>query len=79
MNELLDLQPNDWNLIVLPRAYRHNLLVTMAHFATHSPLIVLDCGTLGNNIRTLMPLTITPDQLARGLAILEDGLKHISA
>jgi 4-aminobutyrate aminotransferase/(S)-3-amino-2-methylpropionate transaminase len=41
-------------------------------------LIVLDCGTLGNNIRTLMPLTITPDQLARGLAILEDGLRHVS-
>ena len=39
-------------------------------------LIVLDCGTLGNNIRTLMPLTITAEQLAKGLHILEDGLKH---
>ncbi|HSC72265.1 MAG TPA: aminotransferase class III-fold pyridoxal phosphate-dependent enzyme, partial [Candidatus Methylomirabilis sp.] len=42
-------------------------------------LIILDCGTLGNNIRTLMPLTITPEQLARGFRILEDGLKHVSA
>jgi 4-aminobutyrate aminotransferase/(S)-3-amino-2-methylpropionate transaminase len=41
-------------------------------------LIILDCGTLGNNIRTLMPLTITPEQLAKGLAILEDGLRHVS-
>ncbi len=42
-------------------------------------LIVLDCGTLGNNIRTLMPLTITAEQLAKGLQILEDALRHISA
>jgi len=42
-------------------------------------LIVLDCGTLGNNIRTLMPLTITPEQLAKGLSILEDGLAHVAA
>jgi len=48
-------------------------------FCREHGLIILDCGTLGNNIRTLMPLTITPDQLAKGLAILEDGLKHISA
>jgi 4-aminobutyrate aminotransferase/(S)-3-amino-2-methylpropionate transaminase len=41
-------------------------------------LIILDCGTLGNNIRTLMPLTITPEQLAKGLRILEDGLKHVT-
>ncbi len=47
-------------------------------FCREHGLIILDCGTLGNNIRTLMPLTITPDQLAKGLRILEDGLKHIS-
>jgi 4-aminobutyrate aminotransferase/(S)-3-amino-2-methylpropionate transaminase len=41
-------------------------------------LIILDCGTLGNNIRTLMPLTITPEQLAKGLRILEDGLKQVT-
>jgi 4-aminobutyrate aminotransferase / (S)-3-amino-2-methylpropionate transaminase / 5-aminovalerate transaminase len=42
-------------------------------------LIILDCGTLGNNIRTLMPLTITAEQLAKGLRILEEGLKHVAA
>ncbi len=41
-------------------------------------LIILDCGTLGNNIRTLMPLTITAEQLAKGLQILEDGLRQVS-
>jgi 4-aminobutyrate aminotransferase/(S)-3-amino-2-methylpropionate transaminase len=48
-------------------------------FCREHGLIILDCGTLGNNIRTLMPLTITPDQLAKGFRILEDGLKHLSA
>ncbi len=48
-------------------------------FCREHGLIILDCGTLGNNIRTLMPLTITLEQLAKGLRILEDGLKHISA
>ncbi|HSD51232.1 MAG TPA: 4-aminobutyrate--2-oxoglutarate transaminase [Candidatus Methylomirabilis sp.] len=48
-------------------------------FCRERGLIVLDCGTLGNNIRTLMPLTITSEQLAKGLTILEEGLKHISA
>ena len=47
-------------------------------FCREHGLIILDCGTLGNNIRTLMPLTITPDQLAKGLDILEEGLKQIS-
>jgi 4-aminobutyrate aminotransferase/(S)-3-amino-2-methylpropionate transaminase len=51
---------------------------TLTAFCREQGLIILDCGTLGNNIRTLMPLTITPDQLARGLAILEEGLKHLS-
>ncbi len=47
-------------------------------FCREHGLIVLDCGTLGNNIRTLMPLTITPEQLARGMGILEAGLRHVS-
>ncbi len=48
-------------------------------FCREHGLIILDCGTLGNNIRTLMPLTITPDQLAKGFRILEDGLKSLAA
>lgn len=48
-------------------------------FCREHGLIILDCGTLGNNIRTLMPLTITPEQLTKGFRILEDGLTHVSA
>jgi 4-aminobutyrate aminotransferase/(S)-3-amino-2-methylpropionate transaminase len=48
-------------------------------FCREHGLIILDCGTLGNNIRTLMPLTITPEQMVKGLTILEEGLKRISA
>jgi hypothetical protein len=44
MNELLDLSPKKWNLIMMPKQYRHRLLVAAAHFAVSSPLIVLDCG-----------------------------------
>ena len=39
-------------------------------------LIILDCGTLGNNLRTLMPITITDEQLRRGLGILDSALKQ---
>ncbi len=37
-------------------------------------LIILACGTYGNVIRFLMPLVTTEDQLAKGLAIVRDGL-----
>ena len=40
-------------------------------------LLVLDCGTLGNNIRTLMPLVITDEQLRQGLDILSEGLARL--
>jgi hypothetical protein len=44
MNELLNLHPRQWNLLVLPKQYRNRVLVAMAHLAINSPLIVLDCG-----------------------------------
>ena len=42
-------------------------------------LILLSCGSYGNVIRTLMPLVITDQELERGLSIMEDGLKAITA
>ena len=42
-------------------------------------LIILDCGTLGNNVRLLMPLSITQEQLAKGLGILRGGFKSVCA
>ena len=40
-------------------------------------LVLLNCGSHGNIIRTLMPLVITDEQLDRGLAILEEGLEEV--
>jgi len=37
-------------------------------------LILLSCGLYGNVIRLLPPLNIAPDELAEGLAILEESL-----
>lgn len=42
-------------------------------------LIVLACGNHGNVIRTLMPLVIDDEVLAKGLGILKAALRHISA
>ena len=47
-------------------------------FCRERGLIILGCGTLGNNIRLLMPLTITHAEVARGLTILEQGLAYLS-
>jgi hypothetical protein len=44
MNEILNMHPRQWNLLILPKQYRNRLLVAMAHLAVNSPLIVLDCG-----------------------------------
>ena len=42
-------------------------------------LIILDCGTLGNNLRTLMPLVITEQQLESGFGILDRALSQATA
>jgi 4-aminobutyrate aminotransferase/(S)-3-amino-2-methylpropionate transaminase len=42
--------------------------------AYENGLILLSSGTHGNVIRTLMPLTITDDQLSEGLEVLEHAL-----
>lgn len=44
MNELLDLRPCQWNLLILPRQSRHRLLMAVAYVARQQPVIVLDCG-----------------------------------
>jgi len=41
-------------------------------------LIILNCGTYGNVIRTLMPLVITDDQMETGVSILKDGLRSLA-
>ncbi|MBW2604152.1 MAG: 4-aminobutyrate--2-oxoglutarate transaminase [Deltaproteobacteria bacterium] len=51
---------------------------SLVKFCHEKGLIILACGNFGNVIRTLMPLVITDEQLNRGLAILEEGLKSLS-
>ena len=38
-------------------------------------LLLLSCGLYGNVIRLLPPLTVTDDELDRGLALLEESLR----
>ena len=38
-------------------------------------MIVLTCGTWGNVIRLLPPLTIDEDLLAEGLGVIEEALR----
>lgn len=42
MTDLLDLQPQQWNLIIAPS--RSRLLAAIAYLAHQADLIVLDCG-----------------------------------
>ncbi len=46
-------------------------------FCRDNGLLVMACGTFGNNIRLLPPLNIDPSILEKGLAILEKGLSRI--
>jgi 4-aminobutyrate aminotransferase / (S)-3-amino-2-methylpropionate transaminase / 5-aminovalerate transaminase len=41
-------------------------------------LLILACGTFKNNIRMLMPLTIEPEMLEKGLDIMEQAFSDIS-
>lgn len=49
----------------------------ISEYCYQNGLIIIDCGTLGNNLRTLMPLTITDDQLDKGLSILNQAFTKI--
>ena len=42
MNEILDLHPKQWKLIIAPP--RKRLLIAIAYLARNIPLMVLDCG-----------------------------------
>jgi 4-aminobutyrate aminotransferase/(S)-3-amino-2-methylpropionate transaminase len=42
-------------------------------------LVILACGSYGNIIRILVPFVISDEQLEKGLAILEEGLRTVSS
>ncbi|MEJ2167253.1 MAG: 4-aminobutyrate--2-oxoglutarate transaminase [Desulfobacterales bacterium] len=50
----------------------------LAAFCLAKGLLVLVCGSYGNVVRVLAPFVITDEQLEKGLAIMEAGLKEIS-
>ena len=47
--------------------------------AARRGLILLSCGTHGNVIRILVPLTASDELLHEGLAILADSLEAVAA
>ena len=55
------------------------LAKALVQYCLHHGLIILDCGTLANNVRMLMPLNISGEQLKKALGILESGLESLSA
>jgi 4-aminobutyrate aminotransferase/(S)-3-amino-2-methylpropionate transaminase len=50
----------------------------LAAYCLGKGLLVLVCGSYGNVVRVLTPFVITDEQLEKGLAIMEDGLKEVS-
>ena len=50
----------------------------LAAYCLENGLLILVCGSYGNVVRVLSPFVITDEQLEKGLAILEAGLKEIS-
>jgi 4-aminobutyrate aminotransferase/(S)-3-amino-2-methylpropionate transaminase len=48
--------------------------VALANYCLEKGLVILVCGTLGNVVRFLPPLTITDEELDKGMAIVEEGL-----
>lgn len=50
----------------------------LAAYCLDKGLLILVCGSYGNVVRVLAPFVITDEQLEKGLAIMEDGLRKIS-
>ena len=50
----------------------------LANRCLEKGLIVLSCGNYSNVIRTLMPLVITDEQLAKGFSILKEALNELT-
>lgn len=52
------------------------LTAAVAAAARQAGVIALTCGTYGNVIRLLPPLTISDDLLTEGLGVILDALAH---
>jgi len=48
MNELLDIMPGQWRLVLTPKSLRPTILTLIARLAQHSPLLIFDGGNQFN-------------------------------
>jgi 4-aminobutyrate aminotransferase len=46
----------------------------LAEYARNERLLILDCGPFGNVIRFIPPLCVTPEELDRGIEVIDDAL-----
>jgi len=53
------------------------LTQALCNRARESGLILLSCGFYGNAIRCLVPITVEPEVLEEGLAIIEQSLVEL--
>ena len=51
--------------------------LAVVRYAYEHGVILMACGTHGNVLRFLVPLTLTYEQLDEGLAVIEDGLRQL--
>jgi 4-aminobutyrate aminotransferase len=56
-----------------------DLATAVTTAARERGLVLLSCGTYGNVVRILVPLSISDDELARGLELLEEALGDAGA
>ena len=49
----------------------------LSQYCFDNGLIILVCGISGNVVRVLTPLVIEPNQLQKGLDIMEKGLETL--
>ncbi len=61
-----------------PKKPDANLTKALAAEAAKRGLIILTCGTYGNVIRILVPLTASDELLEEGLAIIAASLETIA-
>ena len=74
----------DKNIVVLtrPKGYvktqepATKLVADIIHNAMQKGLLLESCGTASNTIRFLAPLTMTDEQMERGLEIFEESIRE---
>lgn len=61
---------------MLPQSKTAQVL-SLAVEAMHRGLVILTCGTYGNVVRILVPLTASDELIDEGLNMVSDALHHL--